>query len=582
MWLETLPGPVNRLNAQALRAYPDRALVAGWRIAVAFGDISRRLDILLDDWFPFSTPKIALVDRPEFLIWPHVERDGVLCLLPTAATGNPAVPQALVKNVLACACQLVDECIAGSNIDDFRQEFLSYWDWTVSKPSTRVVSLVKPAPPTRAIRLWTGRSYNLLGDEDADIQKWLGNCRGDRASAKDTTDGAALLWLPQPLLPSEYPRSGSDLLTLARHVEGDQLLSRMAADHPARIVVALGSTTANGPCLAAVTLPTPAVFSKAKNCSARTLTAGFRKDKIPAHVLTSRYFGSNRVIPSNVERADAGWVHGRDQNPYLDRLRNSHVVLLGCGSVGAPVALGLMQAGLGRLSLIDPDALTWSNTSRHPLGARFVGSNKADALAERIKNEFPQVIEVTSFSRHWQEVLRVSPQLLESADLIVSAMGDWEAEGALNDWHAEGRREHPIVYGWTEPHACAGHAVAVCRIGGCLGCGLDNHGAHRALSTTWPTSTQLQEPACGAVYQPYGPIELSHIVAMVAGVALRALLGKIDESTEWVWTASNELLESVRGSWGPSWLGIVEAKGPTPFITRRAWSARADCDACGK
>jgi hypothetical protein len=582
-WLERLPGPVRRLEARDLQAYDrQRGFVVGWRMPVAFDDGTRRLDVLLDEWFPLAAPRIALVDRPEFLTWPHVERDGVLCLLPTTAACDPAVPQATVQHVLDCSCQLIQECIAGTNLDDFRQEFLSYWGWTVPESSTRAYSLLNPVPPTRAIRLWTGSSHYLLGETDAAIANWLANRRGDRIPAKDTTASAAMLWLDRPLLPSEYPKCGADLLALARRTGGNEMLSQMVFDEPDRIVVGIGSTTGNGPCLAAVTLSAPQLFSKSKNRSTRTLNAGFRKGKMPADVLVSRYFSGNRVIPSNVDRGDVGWVHGRDRNPHAERLLNSHAVVLGCGSVGAPVTLALMQAGLGRLSLVDPDVLKWSNISRHPLGASSVDSNKADALADRIRRDFPHVNDVTSFPRRWQDVLRLAPQLLQSADLIVSAMGDWEAEGALNDWHVESGRAHPIVYGWTEPHASAGHAVAICRTGGCFSCGLDNHGAHRSPATTWPRPTYLQEPACGAVYQPYGAIEVGHIVSMVADVALRSLMGNVEESTEWVWTGSKGLLESVGGAWDPSWRSVAEAKGPAPFVKDRPWAARPDCIACGK
>jgi molybdopterin/thiamine biosynthesis adenylyltransferase len=477
---------------------------------------------------------------------------------------------------------LVQECIAGTNIDDFRNEFLSYWGWTVTDSSTPTYSLLDPVPPTRAIRLWMGNSYYLLGETDIDIANWLRNRRNDRSEAKDTTTTAIMLWLEEPLLPSEYPKCGADLLRLAGRTGGTEVIRHIAVDEPGKIVVAIASATVNGPCMAVVTLPTPQVYSTAKNGTVRTLNAGFRKGKIPTDVLVSRYFAGTRVIPSNVERIDAQWVHGRDQNPFAERLLNTHVVVLGCGSLGAPVALALMQSGLGRATLVDPDILNWSNISRHPLGAAYVGRNKADALADRIRRDFPHVKSVASFPRRWQDVRRLAPQLLESADLIVSAMGDWEGEGALNDWHLEHGRTRPIVYGWTEPHACAGHGVAICRIGGCFSCGLDAFGAPRSPITTWSQATYLQEPACGAVYQPYGAIEVSHTVSMIADVALKALIGGIEESTERIWTGDDRLLESVGGAWDASWQGIAKAKGPGAFMSDRAWPTRSDCIACGK
>jgi hypothetical protein len=55
--------------------------------------------------------------------------------------------------------------------------------------------------------------------------------------------------------------------------------------------------------------------------------------------------------------------------------------LLGCGSVGAPVATNLATAGVARILLVDPDNLDGPNTGRHPLGATNIGNNKAVGYA---------------------------------------------------------------------------------------------------------------------------------------------------------------------------------------------------------
>ena len=86
-----------------------------------------------------------------------------------------------------------------------------------------------------------------------------------------------------------------------------------------------------------------------------------------------------------------------------------------------------------------------------------------------------------------------------------------------------GGRHSPILYGWTEgmpvrvmlwpswrrrlfpvPHQPDGIAVFQGR--------------------DWPDGgdASQEEPACGAHYQPYGPIELNHVTAMISDVALTA------------------------------------------------------------
>ena len=223
--LRELPGSGVQLGPTELRAYQGRGFVAGWRLTIQFADGTRRLDLLVDEWFPRSAPRAALVDRPDFLTWPHVERDGVLCLLPGTAAVDPTNPAGAARVILGSACELIEECIAGSNTDDFRQEFLSYWNWALPEKYEVFYSLLSPAPPTRAIRVWNGKAFALLADSDQDISRWLANRRGEK-EAHDSPSGGLFLWLDAALTPAEYPASGSALLELVRRAGGIEILDR--------------------------------------------------------------------------------------------------------------------------------------------------------------------------------------------------------------------------------------------------------------------------------------------------------------------------------------------------------------------
>lgn len=69
----------------------------------------------------------------------------------------------------------------------------------------------------------------------------------------------------------------------------------------------------------------------------------------------------------NVDRADHAWIHGRDVDAGPLSLADKRVVILGCGSIGSPVAKLLATAGVGKLTFVDPEFLTWSNVGRHYL-----------------------------------------------------------------------------------------------------------------------------------------------------------------------------------------------------------------------
>lgn len=72
-------------------------------------------------------------------------------------------------------------------------------------------------------------------------------------------------------------------------------------------------------------------------------------------------------------------------------LAGSHVSIAGCGSFGSALADMLVRAGLGRLTLIDPETLAIENVGRHVLTAKHVGRPKVEALAEHLRDVNPEL-----------------------------------------------------------------------------------------------------------------------------------------------------------------------------------------------
>ncbi len=74
----------------------------------------------------------------------------------------------------------------------------------------------------------------------------------------------------------------------------------------------------------------------------------------------------------------------------IARLSAKHVFLAGLGGVGSWCAEALARAGIGRLTLVDHDAVAVSNINRQlPALLSTVGRMKADVMAERIRDINP-------------------------------------------------------------------------------------------------------------------------------------------------------------------------------------------------
>jgi hypothetical protein len=390
----------------------------------------------------------------------------------------------------------------------------------------------------------------------------------------------ALIWLPEALLPSEYPKTASDILKIAERSRGGvDLLNSLAAESPGRILLIIGAPGNHGPCLGALTIPAPTQYVNGKNISA--INNGFRTAKTPKALLAQRFWGANSgVTRAEALRADAAWIHGRGKDRNQEKLSQSKVIILGCGSLGAPVASQLAMAGVGHLLLIDPDELRYANVGRHTLGAEHVGDRKAQAVAELLKKRFPHSrFEFKNLT--WQKAIDDEPNLFDGCSMILSLTGDWGAEDALNVHQLARGRTPTVLYGWIEAHACAGHVVAITARGsGCLACGFSDAGQPLLTVAEWPEPTLEQEPACGGVYQPYGPIELGHTVELVSELTLDFLLGTVTDSVHRMWACRRSVLERNKGVWTASWLAVNGARPEGGCISERAWPRRNSCSSC--
>jgi molybdopterin/thiamine biosynthesis adenylyltransferase len=106
----------------------------------------------------------------------------------------------------------------------------------------------------------------------------------------------------------------------------------------------------------------------------------------------------------------------------LEALRGAHVLVVGLGSGGSTVALELAKAGVGRLALIDPDRLEEQNLIRHECDDRYLGRNKAEAVADLIAHRNPEA-----------EVGAVAADVFELRDRLEGAVADADLVAVCTD-----------------------------------------------------------------------------------------------------------------------------------------------------
>lgn len=125
------------------------------------------------------------------------------------------------------------------------------------------------------------------------------------------------------------------------------------------------------------------------------------------------------------------------------RLRRSSVLLVGAGALGSPAALYLAAAGVGRIGIVDPDAVDLSNLHRQILhGSSWVGRSKLDSAAARLCETNPHV----SIEPH---PVRLTPDnaldLVARYDVILDGSDNFPTRFLVNDAAFLLRR--PLVHG---------------------------------------------------------------------------------------------------------------------------------------
>ncbi len=96
--------------------------------------------------------------------------------------------------------------------------------------------------------------------------------------------------------------------------------------------------------------------------------------------------------PDEIERYARHILLKEVGGPGQARLRNASALIVGAGGLGAPAALYLAAAGIGRLALIDHDAVALSNLQRQVIfRTGDVGRAKVDAAADALSELNPDV-----------------------------------------------------------------------------------------------------------------------------------------------------------------------------------------------
>jgi adenylyltransferase/sulfurtransferase len=136
------------------------------------------------------------------------------------------------------------------------------------------------------------------------------------------------------------------------------------------------------------------------------------------------------------------------QNAFIgeenqERLKSAHVVIAGAGGLGCPVAVYLAAAGVGNITIIDPDRVDLTNMNRQILHwDQDIGREKACSARDKLLQLNPEInIDAMTVAASREN----AAALTKGASLIIDALDNFDGRYILN----RAAQEHaiPLIHG---------------------------------------------------------------------------------------------------------------------------------------
>jgi bacteriocin biosynthesis cyclodehydratase domain-containing protein len=227
------------------------------------------------------------------------------------------------------------------------------------------------------------------------------------------------------------------------------------------------------------------------------------------------------------------------------RIEAAEVVVLGAGGIGSWLSLAIVQLGVARLTVIDPDRIERVNLGRQPYTEAAVGRRKIEALGLLLRERSSRLrYQGVDLSVRRPEDLAA----LAAGAALVCCCADEPSPAAVAELVAEACIPLAI------PHLGASYHGAVVRVGptwtpqrrpvACAGCLAKTR--ERDLSRYGPTESEVRDARRTGAPTPVTVSQSMFVAAIAAQEALHVLAGLRPATTNRVFTLDLRTLRSYR------------------------------------
>ncbi|PCK09126.1 MAG: thiamine biosynthesis protein ThiF [Alteromonadaceae bacterium] len=124
------------------------------------------------------------------------------------------------------------------------------------------------------------------------------------------------------------------------------------------------------------------------------------------------------------------------------KLKQSRVLMIGSGGLGAPVSLYLAAAGVGHITLVDDDDVDLSNLQRQIIfSVEDIGKSKVFSAKKRLLGLNPE-IEIDAINQYFS--IELALKLGDNFDLVIDCTDNFSTRYLINDYCLKNRL--PWIY----------------------------------------------------------------------------------------------------------------------------------------
>lgn len=502
------------VDKENLPKYRHKDIIAAVKGTVSLAGQTVTLVVAFDSVFPDSLPFVFIRPSDALGFIPHVDANGYVCYAQNEGfLLNRYQPERIVEEAIEKAISVLESGLKGENHTHFQDEFEAYWRQfdhcrlahSVIPPGKRI-TLIKAVgfDPTKDSRFY-------LTDEQSTLEDYSFS----------------------PLKPSNYRNAIYIPLIQNKNLlppQPDEFWSCAQV----REVVWASISSENAQKLRKLIIGMKPKWDELVLLSIPRPSGNYSFFGIHFHGVQDTHplleGGTVReLIPINIDRLDRSYLKAR--GGALTILSNKRVAVIGCGAVGGYIAQELAGAGVGHLTLVDPDEFRADNLYRHVLGKSSIGKPKVEALQEEITSKFPYM-RIVAHAEPIERLIRTDTFDPDTYDLLIVALGDPSLSLYLNELFHDDKFYRPAtLFAWLEAYGIGGHVLLTnnAESVGCLEClyTTSEGTTYNRASFAAPNQSFVKDlSGCGSVFTPFGNLDAIRTASLAVQTATEFLLGQ--------------------------------------------------------